>query len=227
MSAKHIALAAEIREGTGKGTARALRREEKIPAVIYGDKKDPVTITLDDKEITLEYHKGHLYTTLIDITVNGKKELVLTRDVQTHVVTDDIQHVDFLRVSAKTKIAVDIPVHFINEDKSPALEDRGIINTVRHTVELYCKATEIPEYIEVDLEGKEYGDAVKLSDAKLPEGATPVIADRDFTIATIVEPREEPTEEELSEGDDVAADEVPASEQEGEDTEASAEEKSE
>ena len=224
MSAKHIALTADIREGTGKGTARALRRESKIPAVIYGNNQSPVTISLDDKEITLEYHKGHLYTTLIDIKVDGKKELVLTRDVQTHVVTDEVQHVDFLRVSSKTKIAVDIPVHFINEDKSPALEDRGILNTVRHTVELYCKATEIPETLEVDLTGKEYGDAVKLSDAKLPAGATPVISDRDFTIATIVEPREEPTEDELSADGEVAADDVPSTEQ---DTDAEGAEKAE
>ncbi len=200
MSAKNIAMTAQNRDGTGKGSARALRRENRIPAVIYGNNQAPVTITLDEKDITLEYHKGHIFTTLVDIDLDGKKELVLARDVQTHVVKDTIQHVDFLRVSAKTKIAVNIPVHFINEDKSPALNDRGIINTVRHEVELYCQATNIPEFIEVNLEGKDYGDAAKMSDAILPEGATPVISDRDFTIATIVEPREEPTEEELSEG---------------------------
>lgn len=211
MSAKNIAMTAEAREGTGKGVARAIRRENKVPAVIYGNNQAPVTITLDEKEITLEYHKGHLFTTLVDINIDGKKELVLARDVQTHVVKDTILHVDFLRVSAKTKIAVNVPVHFINEDKSPALNDRGIINTVRHEVELYCQATNIPEFIEVNLEGKEYGDAAKLSDAILPNGATPVISDRDFTIATIVEPRAEPTEDELSEGTEAPeASEVPA-----------------
>ncbi len=211
MSAKNIAMQAQAREGTGKGTARAIRRENKVPAVIYGNNQAPITITLDEKEITLEYHKGHLFTTLVDIDVDGKKELVLARDVQTHVVKDNILHVDFLRVSAKTKIAVMVPVHFINEDKSPALEDRGIINTVRHEIELYCQATNIPEMIEVNLEGKEYGDAVKMSDAILPEGSKPVISDRDFTIATIVEPREEPTEDELSEDTDAPeASEVPA-----------------
>ena len=224
MSTK-IQMTAQTREGTGKGTARALRREAKIPAVIYGNNQTPVSITLDEKEITLEYHKGHLFTTLVDIAIDGKKELVLARDVQTHVVTDDVLHVDFLRVSPKTKIAVDIPVHFINHEKSPALESNGILNTVRHEVELYCKATNIPEYIEVDLSDKDFGDSVRLSDATKPEGATPVIDDRDFTIATIVEPKKADDLDE-EEGEDVAADEVPASEQEG-DAEGKEETKSE
>jgi large subunit ribosomal protein L25 len=205
-----LEMTAEIREGTGKGTARALRREKKIPAVIYGNNQAPVTITLDSKNISLEYQKGHLFTTLVNIEVDGKKELVLTRDVQTHVVTDEVMHADFLRVSAKTRIAVEIPVHFINEEKSPALEDRGILNVVRHTIELYCRATEIPEHIEVNLEGKEYGDSVNASDATLPNGAEFVISDRDFTIATIVEPRQIEEEGDVAEGEDVAADEVPA-----------------
>lgn len=213
MSAKKIAIAAELREGTGKGTARAIRRENKIPAVIYGNKQDPVGITLDGKDFTLEYEKGHIFTTLAEMTIDGKKQLVLARDIQKHPVTDDIIHADFLRVSEKTRIAVDVPVHFINEDKSPALEDRGILNVVRHTIELYCRATDIPEQIEVNLEGKEYHDTVNLSDAKLPNGVDPVISDRDFTIATIVEPRQADEEDE---SEDVDAGEVPAMEQEGE-----------
>ncbi len=168
-----ISMQAQSREGTGKGTARALRREKKIPAVIYGNNQAPVTITLDEKEITMEYHKAHLFTTLMDIEVDGKKELVLARDVQTHVVTDNVLHVDLLRVSAKTKIAVMVPVNFINESES-AMSAGAILNTVRHEVELNCRATEIPESIDVDLAGKEFGDAVNVSDAKMPEGVTPV-----------------------------------------------------
>jgi large subunit ribosomal protein L25 len=114
MSAKNLAMMAELREGTGKGTARAIRREAKIPAVIYGNKKDPITISLNAKDFTLEYHKGSLFTTLIDMSFDGKKEMVLARDVQTHPVTDNIIHADFLRVSAKTKIAVEVPVNFVN-----------------------------------------------------------------------------------------------------------------
>jgi large subunit ribosomal protein L25 len=213
MSAKNLAMMAELREGTGKGTARAIRREAKIPAVIYGNKKDPITISLNAKDFTLEYHKGSLFTTLIDMSFDGKKEMVLARDVQTHPVTDNIIHADFLRVSAKTKIAVEVPVNFVNEEKSPALSNNGILNVVRYTVELYCRATEIPENIEVNLEGKEFSDSVNLSDANLPDGTEPVISDRDFTIATIVEPRAvEESEEEETETDVDAAD-VPASAQ--------------
>lgn len=201
-----ISMQAQSREGTGKGTARALRREKRIPAVIYGNNQAPVTITLDEKEITMEYHKAHLFTTLVDIDVDGKKELVLARDVQTHVVTDNLLHVDFLRVSAKTKIAVMVPVHFINE-KDCAMSAGAILNTVRHEIELNCRATEIPESIDVDLTGKEFGDSVNLSDANLPDGVTPVISDRDFTIATLVEPKAAPVEEET---DAPEASEVPA-----------------
>lgn len=207
-----IALKAEVREGTGKGTARAIRRESKIPAVIYGNKQDPVTIAMNAKEITLEYHKGHLFTTLVDMDIDGKKELVLARDVQTHVVTDELLHADFLRVSPKTRIAVQVPVHFINQDKSPAMDKGAILNVVRHEVEIYCRATEIPEMIEINLAGKEFGDSVKISDANMPEGAEPTITDRDFTVATLVEPKKA-ADEETAEGDDVAADEVPATEQ--------------
>jgi large subunit ribosomal protein L25 len=189
MSAKHIAMTAEVREGTGKGTARALRREKKIPAVIYGNNQSPVSIVLDEKNITLEYHKGHLFTTLVDINVNGKKELVLARDIQTHVVTDAVIHADFLRVSEKTKIAVRVPVHFEGHEKSPALKAKAILNVVRHEVELMCMATDIPETLTVNLAGKDFGDSVRISDAVMPQGVTPVITDRDFTIATIVEPK--------------------------------------
>jgi len=211
MSVKNIAMAAQKRDGTGKGSARAARRENKIPAVIYGNNQSPVTITLDEKAITMAYHTGSLYTTLVDIDVDGTKELVLARDVQTHVVKDTIQHVDFLRVSAKTKIAVMVPVNFINEGASPALAAGAILNTVRHEVELLCQATSIPEALDVDLTDKDYGDSVNISDAKLPEGVKPVIDDRDFTVATLVEPKAAPTEEELSEGSEAPeASEVPA-----------------
>lgn len=182
-------MTAQARKGTGKGPARAVRREKKVPAVIYGNNQSPVTITLNEKEITMAYHTGALYTTLMDIDVDGTKELVLARDVQTHVVKDTILHVDFLRVSAKTKIAVMVPVNFINEEASPALEAGAVLNTVRHEIELLCQATSIPESLDIDLTGKNYGDSVNISDATMPEGVKPVIDDRDFTVATLVEPK--------------------------------------
>lgn len=186
---KNYALKADVRENAGKGAARSLRREGKIPAVIYGDKKEPLKITLDANTINVTYRKGHMFTTLCDLSVGKDKHLVLARDVQLHPVTDQAEHVDFLRVTDKTKIAVDVPVHFINEDKCPSLDQKGVLNIVRHTVELMCSATNIPEQIEVNLEGKEHGDAVHISDAKLPEGTKPVIDNRNFTIATLVAPR--------------------------------------
>ena len=197
---KNYAITAEQREQAGKGAARSLRREGKIPAVIYGDKKDPVKVTLVANTINVEYYKGHMFTTLCDLSVGKDKHLVLARDIQLHPVTDVVEHVDFLRVSAKTKIAVNVPVKFINEDKSPGLEDKGILNVTRYDVEVVCLATNIPDEIEVNLEGKEQGDAVKSSDATLPDGAKYVIDDRDFTIATIVAPKRlEDLEAELAE----------------------------
>ena len=211
---KNYALKADDRDVTGKGAARSLRREGKTPAVIYGDKKEPVKIALDSNDINVEYYKGHLFTTLCDLEVGNDKHLVLARDVQLHPVTDVVEHVDFLRVTAKTKIVVDIPVHFINEDKSPGMQEKGTLNVVRYTIEMRCAATHIPEQIEVDLEGKDHGDSVNVSDATLPEGTRPVSDDRDFTIATIMAPRkiedlealDEPVEEtDMGEGDEDTA----------------------
>ncbi len=187
---KHYTLSAAKRERAGKGVARALRREMKVPAVIYGDGKAPVGISLPVKEATLEYQKGHMFTTLCDMSVDGAKQLVLVRDVQMHPVTDRIEHIDFLRVNEKTKIKVMVPAHFINHEECKGIAtDKGVLNVVRHEVEMYCQAQSIPEEITVDLKGFEIGDAIKISDVKLPAGVTPVITNRDFTIATIIEPK--------------------------------------
>jgi large subunit ribosomal protein L25 len=195
-------LKAEERERAGKGIARQLRRDGKTPAVIYGDKKEPIKIALDQNTINVEYNRGQMFTTLCDLEVGNDKHLVLARDVQTHPVTDVVEHVDFLRVTAKTKIAVDVPVQFINEDKSPGMDQKGILNVVRYTIELVCTATNIPENVEVDLEGKEHGDSINVSDANLPEGAKPVIDDRDFTIATLLAPKKVEEVEETAEGEE-------------------------
>ncbi len=200
---KNYALQAEARDGAGKGAARALRRENKVPAVIYGDGKEPLTITLPAKEINLEYNRGHMFTTLCDLEVGGEKHLVLARDVQTHVVKDNVLHVDFLRVTPKTKIAVNVPVSFINEDQCPGFQEKGVFNVIRYEVELVCRATDIPEAIEVDMSQFNIGDSIKISDAVMPEGAQPVIDDRDFTLAVISAPRRvEVEEEEAAEGEE-------------------------
>lgn len=199
---KNYALEAESRDAAGKGVARSLRREGKTPAVIYGDKKEPVKISLDSNTINVEYNKGHMFTTLCDLEIGKDKHLVLARDVQLNPVTDIIEHVDFLRVNQKTKIAVMVPVNFINEEASPGMKEKGILAITRHDLEVVCKAVNIPDEIEVDLTGKEHGDSVKSTDAKLPEGAKFVIDDRDFTIATIAAPKRAAEVEETSEGEE-------------------------
>lgn len=199
---KNYALQAESRERAGKGVARALRRDNKIPAVIYGDNKTPVTISLSSKDANVTYNKGGMFTTLCDLDVAGDKHLVLARDVQLQPVTDVVQHIDFLRVTSKTTLKVDVPVEFINEEQSPGIQEKGVLNVVRYDIELICSATHIPDSIIVDLAGKEHGDSINVSDATLPEGTKPVIDDRDFTIATLMAPRK--IEEESVEGEEGA-----------------------
>lgn len=225
---KNLKITAAKREGTGKGIARALRRENRIPAVIYGDGKEPVAISLSANDANVMYRKGTMMTHLTDIDVDGAKELVLARDVQLHPVSDFVLHVDYLRVSAKTKIHVNVPVHFLNEEECKGLDKGGILNVVRHDVEVVCAATDIPECIEIDIAEFEIGDAIKISDAVMPKGAKPAIDDRDFTIATIVAPRtaaEEEAEEAENAEDIENADKGEEAEGEGDD--AAAEDKAE
>lgn len=186
--AKNIALKAEKRERAGKGIARSLRREGRIPAVIYGDKKDPVNISLDSNDINVEYYKGGMFTTLCDLDVESKKHVVLARDVQLHPVTDLVEHVDFLRVNKKTKLAVKVRVVFTDEDKCPSLAQKGSVNVVRHTIELMCSAMNMPDQVELSLDGKEHGDAIHLSDIVLPEGAE-LVNDPQLAVATLVPPK--------------------------------------
>ncbi|MCD8563290.1 MAG: 50S ribosomal protein L25/general stress protein Ctc [Alphaproteobacteria bacterium] len=192
--AKHYALSATKREKAGKGAARSLRREGKIPAVIYGDKKEPVKITLDMNKVNVEYNKGHIFTTLCDLDVDGTKYLLLARDAQKHPVTDVVEHVDFLRVTEKTTIAIKVPVHFFNHDLSPSIKNKGTLNVTRHEVEVICQAQNMPDHIEVNLEGKVHGDSVRAHDAVLPAG-TKFVIERDFTIATLLAPKTAAQEE--------------------------------
>lgn len=186
---KQFALQAETRAETGKGAARALRREGKIPAVIYGDKKEPVGISLPLKESMIEYHKGHMFTTLCDMSVGKDKYLLLARDVQLHPVTDVIEHIDFLRVSDNTKLTVKVPVRLEGYEGSKAAVAKGVLNMVRHEVEVVCLAKNIPDEIVLEMADAQIGDTVKISNVTLPKGAKPAITDRDFTILTIAAPR--------------------------------------
>ncbi len=186
MSHASYELKAETRERVGKGSSRELRRNGLIPAVIYGDKKAPLSIALSTKEVTQRIHAGGFMTTVATIDVNGEKISVLPKDYQLDPVRDFTMHVDFLRVSASSRVTVQVPVHFVNEEKSPGIKTGGMLNIVRHDVELHCPANDIPEFLTVDLDGLKIGDSIHISHIKLPKNTTPVIADRDFTVATIV-----------------------------------------
>ncbi len=185
MSHDTYELKAEAREQVGKGSARAVRREGKVPAVIYGDKQPPLAIALSYKDVFYKIHGGGFLTTIATIDVSGKKIQVLPKDYQLDPVKDFPMHVDFLRVGENTEVNVAVPVHFINEEKSPGIKRGGVLNIVRHEVEFHCPATAIPEFIEIDLTGANIGDSIHISSVKLPKGVKPVISDRDFTIATI------------------------------------------
>lgn len=179
-------LSASARDRAGKGSARAARREGLVPAVIYGDKKDPLSITVVLRDLEKLLKPG-FFSHLIDIEVAGEKHRVLPRDLQQHPVTDRALHVDFLRVSATSELTVEVDVEFINDEACPGLRRGGVLNVVRHEVELYCRPESIPEKVIVDLAGLNIGDSVHISAVKLPEGVRPTI-DRDFTIATIAAP---------------------------------------
>ena len=181
-------ISASERERVGKGSARAARRAGLVPAVIYGDKKDPVGITMESREVTRIVHQPGIFGRLLEIDVAGTKSTVLTRDIQFHPVTDNILHMDFLRVSQSATVAVAVAVEFINEDKCPGIKVGGVLNVVRYEVELNCPATAIPEKITVDLDGVKIGDSIHISAIPLPDGVTPTITDRDFTVATLASP---------------------------------------
>lgn len=178
-------LTAEVRDGVGKGASRAVRRQGRIPAVIYGDKQPAIPITLPLKETTLRVQAGGFLTHVVTVDIGGEKIRVIPKDYQLDPVRDFLLHVDFLRVGEGARLTLEIPVHFINEEASPGLKRGGALNIVRHTIELYVPVDAIPEFIEADLTGLEIGDSLHISAVPLPEGVTPTITDRDFTIATI------------------------------------------
>jgi large subunit ribosomal protein L25 len=178
-------LTAEVRDRVGKGAARAVRRQDRVPAVIYGDKQPPIPIALPQREMTQRLHAGGFLTHLVEINVDGEKIRAIPKDYQLDPVRDFLIHVDFLRVGEGARLTLDVPVHFRNHAASPGLKRGGVLNVVRHAVEMYVPADNIPEFIEVDLAGLDIGDSVHISHVTLPEGATPTISDRDFTIATI------------------------------------------
>lgn len=181
----NIVLTVDVREGTGKGAARAARREDLVPGVLYGGKLGPVSITLRGNELRRALLTGQFLTNMLELNHEGETQTVIAREVQFHPVSDQPMHIDLYRVDKDSQINVEIPVRFINDADSPGLKRGGVLNVVRHEVELKVPAGNIPEFIEADLTGLEIGDSVHISAIKLPDGAEPTITDRDFTIATL------------------------------------------
>ena len=210
-----LTLSAETRDRVGKGASRALRREGRVPAVIYGNKEDPVGIHVEEKALMKLRMTGHFMNSGVMVEGVGKKAVrTLPKDVTFDAVTDRPIHVDFLRISEHAKVHVNVPVVFTDDELAPGIKRGGVLNVVRHEVELIVDAASIPDQINASLKGLEVGDSLHISAVTLPEGATPAIDDRDFTIATVVAP----SARKSSEGDTSteAADAAEGEEAEGE-----------
>jgi len=180
-------LSAEARERAGKGASRAIRREGRVPAVIYGEKQEPASIHIEEKTLMKALHTGHFFNSVVMLDLGGTKIRTLPKDVQFHPVTDRPLHVDFLRIGEHSKVTVNVPVHFTDEELSPGLKRGGVLNIVIHDLGLSVDAAEIPDEISVSLKGLEVGENIHLSQISLPKGAT-AIDQEDITIATIVAP---------------------------------------
>ena len=204
-----LTLSAETRERAGKGASRELRRQNRIPAVIYGNKQEPETIHVEEKALVKLLMTGHFMNSVVELDLGGKKQITLPKDVAFHPVSDRPLHVDFLRIVKGAKVEVNVPVVFINEEASPGLKRGGVLNVVRHELELICDNDKLPDDIQIDVTGFDVGDSIHISNVTLPAGSESKITDRDFTIATIVAPSAmkssdgdtTTTEDEASEGE--------------------------
>ena len=193
---EQLMLPAEARDRAGKGASRALRRDGRVPAVVYGEKKEPLSIHVEEKLLTKMLHTGHFMNSVVMIDFKGKAHRTLPKAVDFHPVSSRPIHVDFLRIGEHTKVTVAVPVRFDNEEESPGLKRGGVLNVVQHELELVCDAAHIPNEIHIALDGLEIGDSIHISDVTLPEGVTPANKDEDFTVATIVAPSAMKAEEE-------------------------------
>ena len=199
---KEINLDIISRDKTGKSNCKQLRNTGKIPAIIYGDKKEPTHIAIEYPKIIKELSKTGFFSTVFSLKLDKKEIKVLPREIQTDPLNDKLIHIDFLRVNNESKINISVPIIFINEEKSPGLKSGGVLNTVRREVDLICKINNIPEKLEADLTDLEVGSVIHMSDIKLEQDVAPQISDRDFTIATIAAPTVMPVEEEKPEAEE-------------------------
>lgn len=216
-----IILNVDVREKSGTGSAREVRRSGAVPGILYGGGKAPVSISVNEKDFRKNLYTGKLLGHLVTLKYGDETQPVIAKDVQFDPVSDRPLHFDLMRVDAKQTIKIEVPVHFINEDQCKAFRQGGSLEIVRHSVEISVQADHIPEDLVVDLAGHKLGDTIRISDIKLPEGVEPTITDRDFVIASIktssaaiaADEIEEAIAEETAAAAEAAADEVPATEQ--------------
>jgi large subunit ribosomal protein L25 len=214
---EQLSLSAETRERVGKGASRALRREGRVPAVIYGNNQGPVSIHVEEKALVKALMTGHFMNSVVMIAGAAKSAVrTLPKDVAFDPVSDRPVHVDFLRISEHATVTVAVPVAFMDEDDSPGMTRGGVLNVVRHDLDLVCDASEIPESIEVSLKGLDIGDSIHISDVTLPKGTTSAIDDRDFTIATLIAPSAMKSDVQEALAEDAALAEAAAEEQQAE-----------
>ena len=202
-------LEASIREKTTKGQLNSIRKSGNVPAIIYGGKDDNQKISISKKILKVLIEKENFLSNIISLNINGKSQNVLPREVKYHILSDEPTHVDFLRVLPGVKIKIEVPVNFINQEKSPGLKRGGVLNIVRRKVELNCPSEKIPENLTIDLDGVDIGESFKISSIKLDSEVTPTIQGRDFVIATLAAPTvmkepEKPAEAEAAEGEEGA-----------------------
>ena len=214
-----VQIEAKNRDLVGTGISRDLRGKKMIPCIIYGDKKDPVPIQIDEKKLRVQRNDAGFFSKQCEIKVDESVYKVLPKDIQLHPVNEKILHVDFLRVGQNTTVTLFVPVKFINENSCEGVKLGGVLNIVRHEVEIKTLVSKIPEFLEANLDGLEIGDSIHISSIKLEEGVSPTITDRDFTIATVAPPTVMTVEETVTEEE--ATDEVSdGSPEKGDDKEA-------
>ena len=177
-----------IERSKDTGSTHSLLLKGMVPGIVYGKGTEPKKIAFENKVLQKLMHTGAFYSTILNLDIEGKNEKVLPKQLQYHPVTDKLIHFDFLRVQNDTKVTVEVPVEFLNQDTCPGLKKGGVLNLVRREVELSCNANNIPDKLQFDLISSEIGDSIKISNIELPEGVTPTITDRDFVVATVVPP---------------------------------------
>jgi len=200
-------LKASLREKVGTNSSKKIRFNEKIPAIIYGDGKNPEPISLNVKDLRIEINKSAFLNKIYDLSIDKNKTRVIVQGISQNPVTDQLEHIDFLRVNDQTKVTIEVPVKFINETLSPGIKRGGVLNVVRYSIEVVCPVNKIPESFEFNLEGLEIGDSIHVSHTKIDDGVQPTIKDRDFTVASILAPSalvssETETSEEKTEEDE-------------------------